>query len=132
MTVHSLPTLARTIAVGTGSAPLQTLTLAVENMRCGGCIRSVERAALSVTGVASARANLAAKRVSVIVADAQVSEADVIGALARAGFAAAPMLAMKQGAETVRETSLLRRVAVAGFAAMNIMLLSVSVWSGRG
>ena len=130
MTVHSIPARAGTIAVRC-DATLQTLTLAVENMRCGGCIRSVERAALSIPGVASARANLAAKRVSVVLQDGRASEADVIAALGQAGFAAAPMQTVKPGAETARESALLRRVAIAGFAAMNIMLLSVSVWSGR-
>jgi Cu2+-exporting ATPase len=131
MTVQSLPARAGTMAVGRREAALQTLTLAVENMRCGGCIRSVERAALVVPGVKSARANLAAKRVSVVLQDGSASEADVIEALGQAGFAAAPMQTVKPGAETARQSALLRRVAVAGFAAMNIMLLSVSVWSGR-
>ena len=31
------------------SAPA-TITLAVDNMRCGGCLRSVERAALRIPG----------------------------------------------------------------------------------
>jgi Cu2+-exporting ATPase len=130
MTVHALHLRAATEA-GEG-APQQTLTLAIENMHCGGCLRSVERAVLGVPGVASARASLAAKRVSAVFDGARASEADVIDALRRAGFAAAPMQAAKPDADTAREKYLLRRVAVAGFAAMNIMLLSVSVWAGRG
>src|SRR5512136_1466940 len=131
MTVHTLPASAGTKAVGGREGTPQMVTLAVENMRCGGCIRSVERAALSVPGVMSARANLAAKRVSVALEGGHASEVDVIAALGQAGFAAAPIQDVKQGAETARETALLRRVAFSGFAAMNIMLLSVSVWSGR-
>ena len=130
MTVHALHL--RAAAEAEDGAPPQTLTLAIENMHCGGCLRSVERAALGVPGVASARASLAAKRVSVVFDGARAGEADVIDALRRAGFAAAPMQAAKPDADTAREKYLLRRVAVAGFAAMNIMLLSVSVWSGRG
>ena len=112
-------------------AALQTLTLAVENMHCGGCLRSVERAALGVAGVASARANLSAKRVSIDYDPARTGEPAVIEALVRAGFRAAPMQSAKPGAEQARQKYLLRRMAVAGFAAMNIMLLSVSVWAGR-
>ena len=114
-----------------GQPPPQTFTLAVDNMRCGGCIRSVERAARGVQGVSSARANLAAKRLSVVVEPGRATEADLIAALERVGFAAAPIEAVKADADTAREKYLLRRVAVAGFAAMNIMLLSVSVWAGR-
>ena len=131
MTIHTLPARSGTKALaGREEAPM-ILTVAVENMRCGGCIRSVERAAMSVSGVRSARANLAAKRVSVAVENGGGSEADLIAALAQVGFAAAPMQDAAQHTETSRESALLRRVAVSGFAAMNIMLLSVSVWSGR-
>jgi Cu2+-exporting ATPase len=131
MTIHTLPARSGTKALAEREEAPIILTLAVDNMRCGGCIRSVERAAMSVPGVRSARANLAAKRVSVAVEDGRAGEADVIAALAQAGFAAAPMQHAAQHTETSRESALLRRVAVAGFAAMNIMLLSVSVWSGR-
>ena len=106
------------------------LTLAIENMHCGGCMRSVERAALGVPGVETARASLAAKRLSVTYDASLAGEVDLIAALERAGFAAAPIEAAKQDRETARQNYLLRRVAVAGFAAMNIMLLSVAVWSG--
>lgn len=136
MTVDTLPI--RSVAAGEGAktetplAPkLEALTLAVENMRCGGCLKSVERAALGVPGVARARANLAAKRIGIAYDGSRAGAADVIAALAKAGFAAAPLEAAKPGADTAREKYLLRRVAVSGFAAMNIMLLSVSVWSGR-
>ncbi|MGB6702022.1 heavy metal translocating P-type ATPase [Methyloceanibacter sp.] len=131
MTIHALPARSGAKALAAREEAPTILTLAVENMRCGGCIRSVERAAISVAGVRSARANLAAKRVSVAVETGRASEADVIAALSRAGFAAAPMQGTSQHTESSREFALLRRVAVAGFAAMNIMLLSVSVWSGR-
>ena len=64
------------------SAAAKRLTLAIENMHCGGCLKSVERAALGVPGVASARANLAAKRVSVAFDGGRAGEVDVIDALA--------------------------------------------------
>ena len=129
MTVHALP-VTREAEGATRQAPPQTLTLAIENMHCGGCLKSVERAALSVPGVERARASLAAKRVSVVFDPAYASEFDVIAALERAGFQAAPMQSAKRDHDSEREKFLLRRVAVAGFAAMNIMLLSVSVWAG--
>ena len=107
-----------------------TLTLAIENMHCGGCLRSVERAALKVSGVRTARASLAAKRVSIVYDPDRAGAGDVIDALQAAGFAAAAIEAGKQNRDDARQNYLLRRVAVAGFAATNIMLLSVAVWSG--
>ncbi len=110
----------------------ETLVLAVDEMHCGACLRSVERAALRVPGVESARASLAAKRLAVTYDPKQAGEVDVIAALDRIGFSAAPIEAVQQDRGDARQKYLLRRVAVAGFAAMNIMLLSISVWSGEG
>jgi P-type Cu2+ transporter len=107
------------------------LTLAIENMHCGGCLRSVERAALTVPGVETARASLSAKRISIAYDPKLADAADFIAALKGAGFAAAPMEAAKGDRDHARQNYLLRRVAVAGFAAMNIMLISVAVWSGE-
>ena len=107
------------------------LTLAIENMHCGGCLRSVERAALKVPGVQTARASLAAKRVSIVYDPGRAGAGDFIDALKGAGFAAAAIEAAKQNRDDARQNYLLRRVAVAGFAAMNIMLISIAVWSGE-
>ncbi|HZJ11266.1 MAG TPA: heavy metal-associated domain-containing protein, partial [Methyloceanibacter sp.] len=98
-----------------------TLILAVDDMHCGACMRSVERAAMRVPGVDSARASLAAKRVTVTYDPAKAGEVEVISALDRIGFTAAPIETAKQDRGDARQKYLLRRVAVAGFAAMNIM-----------
>ena len=90
MTIHTLPASSGTKALAAREEAPTILTLAVENMRCGGCIRSVERAAISVAGVRSARANLAAKRVSVAVENGRASEADVIAALEPRRFRRCP------------------------------------------
>ena len=100
-----------------------TLTLAVDNMHCGGCLRSVERAALRVPGVSSARASLTARRLTVTFDPAQAGEVDLIAALDHMGFQAAPIEAAKQDRGDARQKYLLRRVAVAGLAAMNIILI---------
>jgi Cu2+-exporting ATPase len=111
--------------------PSTSMTLAIENMHCGGCLRSVERAVLKVSGVETARASLSAKRVSIAYDPALAGVADFIDALKGAGFAAAPIEAANQDKDTARQSYLLRCVAVSGFAAMNIMLISIAVWSGE-
>ncbi len=110
--------------------PTQTVTLAVENMTCGGCMRKVENALSGVPGVASAQVNLSARRATVVFEQAQASAAPLVDALGKIGFKAAelaPEAAIDDGLKAGRQ--LLSRLAVAGFAAANIMLLSVSVWS---
>ncbi len=108
----------------------QTITLAVENMTCGGCMRKVEKALIEVPGVASARANLSARRATVVFEEAKANAAPLVDALGRIGFKAAELApeAIDSGQNAGRQ--ILSRLAVAGFAAANIMLLSVSVWSG--
>ena len=72
--------------------PLETTMLVVENMHCGGCMRKVEQALSSEPGVISARANLSARRVTVVSEKGRRSAEDLIEALAKAGYKAAPLL----------------------------------------
>lgn len=109
----------------------QTVTLAVENMVCGGCMRKVENALAAVQGVISARANLSAKRVTVILGEGkEAGAATLIDALGAVGFRAAELAPEALESAQNGGRYLLTRIAVAGFAAMNIMLFSVSVWAG--
>jgi len=104
--------------------------LAVENMRCGGCMRAVEKAVSAVPGVSHARTNLSARRVTVVFNALECGEEDFVAALAEAGFKAAPMTPGETAAGDDPGRDYLRRVGVAGFAAANIMLLSIAVWAG--
>lgn len=108
----------------------ETTTLVVENMHCGGCMRKVEQALAQHPGVISARANLSARRVTVASRRGRVTTDDLIDALGKAGFKAALLFDDAAG-ERSADKEFLRRVGVAGFAAANVMLLSVSVWSGQ-
>jgi P-type Cu2+ transporter len=106
---------------------LTSTTLVVDNMHCGGCMRKVEAALTAVTGIASARADLSARRVIAIGRD--VATVELIDALMGAGFKAAPLVDEASDAEMRADRDFLKRLGVAGFAAANVMLLSVSVWS---
>lgn len=102
--------------------------LSVPGMHCAGCMGKVERALGGVPGVTAARANLTARSVGVTHGEA-VTVPDLVAALANAGFAAQPRATvLEQAPSAVRP--LLAPLAVAAFACMNVMLLSVSVWSG--
>jgi Cu2+-exporting ATPase len=88
----------------------------------------VERAFAALPAVHSARANLTARQVRVE-HQTGVAEPELVAALADAGFASQP-----RGAEIAATPSavkpLLAPLAVAAFACMNVMLLSVSIWAG--
>ena len=106
-------------------------TLAVENMHCGGCMRSVERALAALPGVLAARANLSQRRVSIETRRAFATAEPFLAALAGAGFKATPIADQPPDAARNADADLLRRLGVAGFAAANVMLMSVAVWAGQ-
>jgi Cu2+-exporting ATPase len=107
-----------------------TATLVIENMHCGGCLKKVEAALASVPGVQHARANLSTHRANVTLAADGPEVSQLVEALQRAGFKAAELAGTESPDLAAADRDYLKRLAVAGFAAANIMLLSVSVWSG--
>ncbi|MXO89273.1 heavy metal translocating P-type ATPase [Pontixanthobacter aquaemixtae] len=103
----------------------------VPGMRCAGCIAKIERGLAEVDGVEAARVNFSAKRVAVR-HDSALDDERLVDALRKLGFEAQPVLANPLAQDDKETRQLLRALAVAGFGMMNIMLLSVSVWSGAG
>lgn len=103
--------------------------LAVPGIHCAGCIAKIEKGLGETHGIQEARVNFTAKRVT-IVHDRAVTVPDLTHAMARLGFEAQPLLDAMPQAQADESRALMKALAVAGFAAMNIMLLSVSVWSG--
>jgi Cu2+-exporting ATPase len=104
----------------------------VPDMHCGGCVAKIERVLKAVSGVAEARANLTARRVRVDFDPGVGSPDAMLAAIERAGYQARPFdfTSHAAGESDATGRELVRALAVAGFAAGNIMLLSVSVWSG--
>ncbi len=118
-----------TVAEGTSRSADQTLILAVDNMHCGGCMRTVERTLQEHSNVVSARANLSQRRV--VITTTTPAEAEVfIDDLNKAGFSASALVDSRDAGQKDRLADLSRRLGVSAFATMNVMLLSVSVWSG--
>jgi Cu2+-exporting ATPase len=114
-----------------GGAADGRIMLSLPGVHCAACISTVEVGLAALPGVRSARVNLTLRRVSVD-ADPALLPATVIGALNRLGYEAHEL---DTGLLSVTETDrqgreLLMRLGVAGFAMMNVMLLSVAVWSG--
>jgi len=108
------------------------LELAVEGINCAGCMAKIERGLAAVPAVTRARVNLTDKRVAVEWGGGKPDPARIVDRLAELGFKAYPFEpARAEARESEAAASLLRRLGVAAFAAMNIMLLSVAVWSGN-
>ena len=107
------------------------IMLSLPQIHCAACISDVERALLKVEGVTEARVNLTLRRAAVEAAP-QITAQDLTQLLQQAGFEAheldADMLSTTQADTQSRD--LLMRLGVAFFAMMNVMLLSVAIWSG--
>ena len=108
------------------------MTLAVDGVGCAGCIRKIEGGLTKLPGVIDARLNFTQRRLAVDWRDDEIGAADIIQALERIGYQAHPFAPERVEADDNRQAKwLLKCLAVAGFAAMNVMLLSISVWSGN-
>ncbi|MBB5987911.1 heavy metal translocating P-type ATPase [Sphingobium lignivorans] len=108
--------------------PVET-RFAVPDMHCAGCIAKIERLLPAQPGIEGARVNFSSKTVTVAHAPA-LEEPDIIRAFDAIGFEAQSLQGAASQARSAALKRLIRALAVAGFAAMNVMLLSVSVWSG--
>lgn len=110
------------------SGGLRQVVLSVPDMHCGACIGRVEKAIGALPMVEAARVNLARKRVSVNFRPGRGAPGALFEALRHAGYAA--HVFNGRDADDAGMERLVRALGLAGFSAMNIMLLSVSVWSG--
>src|SRR6185312_13137187 len=108
-------------------AGLRQSDLSVPTIHCGGCVQRIERALGDLPGVERARVNLSTKRVAIRWRGE--SPPPVIATLNAAGFEAHLYDAGAEEKDGILQ-ELVRALAVAGFAASNIMMLSVAVWSG--
>ena len=111
---------------------LSHIDLAVEGVSCAGCMSKIERGLASIPDVTLARVNLTDRRVALEWREGALDPARFIDRLAELGYKAYPFQTVRAEAiETEQAHFLLRCLGVAAFAAMNVMMLSVPVWSGN-
>ncbi|MFC5386234.1 cation-translocating P-type ATPase [Aquamicrobium segne] len=103
------------------------IELSVPRVHCGACIHTVESALHKLDHVERARVNLSTKRVSVRWRGDEPPP--FVQTLDELGYTPNLFDDTQDGRDPVL-SQLLRALAVCGFAASNVMLLSVGVWSG--
>lgn len=111
--------------------PPAQIALSLPTIHCAACISKIERGLDADPRVVSARVNLTLKRASIEAAP-EVTAEEMRALVEGLGYEAHELdPGTLQATATDRAgRDLLMRLAVAGFAMMNVMLLSVSVWSG--
>jgi len=111
---------------------VEHLDLAIDGMTCAACMSKIERGLSDIPAITRARVNLTNRRLAVEWKEGALDPAQVVERLRELGYRAYPFDAASLDSEDDRAARyVLRCLAVAAFAAMNIMLLSVSVWSGN-
>ena len=107
--------------------PVRSVTLAVDGMKCAGCVGGVERALLAVPGVTSASVNLATEKA---VVTGTASAHDLIAAVASKGKTARVLSGDEGRADQVARKDeearqLKRRVALAGLLTLPVFVLEM-------
>jgi P-type Cu2+ transporter len=118
--------------IRTDGAGIASLNLAVENLHCGGCVQRIEAALAANEAVTSARVNLTTRRLALHWRADQAAAGDLLDAVSDLGYRLVPYdPALLRDEAASEDRALLRAMAVAGFAAANVMLLSVATWAGE-
>jgi len=108
------------------------MELAVDGITCAACLTDIERGLRRLPGVVSARVNVGSRRTSVVFSPDKVTPNAVLERMSAIGYPAQPFdPAMRRDNRSAEARELLKCMGVAGFGAMNVMLMSVSVWSGN-
>jgi Cu2+-exporting ATPase len=118
--------------VKAGADGTARLNLLVDGIQCGACVWLIEAALGRLPGVRSARLALTTRRLTISFRPGEIT-ADAMGSRITAlGYRIAPYDPEALSTITDRDADdLLKCLAVAGFAAGNIMLLSIAIWSGH-
>ena len=121
----ALLSLSRKLGDGT-----RQLEFAVPDAHCAACIRSIETGLAALPGVSAARVNLTKRRVRVAFDPERVAPSWLAPAIRQSGYHTFVLDPADESDGDPVLSELVKALAVAGFAAANIMLFSVSVWSG--
>jgi Cu2+-exporting ATPase len=115
----------------TCSGDIRDIHLLVEGIHCAACVWLIERGLQRARGVQSANVNLAAKRLHLRWDNSQSKLSDLIRALAKIGYAAVPYdPESAEGAIQKSNRAMLYRLFFAGFAMMNMLWISIALYSG--
>ena len=114
-------------AAGDGTA---SLALLVDGLHCAACVWLIEQALQRDPAVIAARVNLTTRRLFLRWRGEAEAATRMVRTVQRLGYRVIPYDAARESGPSEEERALLRALGVAGFAAANVMLLSVAIWAG--
>ncbi|MBF0170193.1 MAG: heavy metal translocating P-type ATPase, partial [Nitrospinae bacterium] len=129
--LYDLPSILDDMAPSEGDGDVREATLLVEGIHCAACVWLIERGLDTVEGVKGAEVNLTGKRLRLRWDQSVVPLSSLLARLSSLGYAPLPYTpdAAEESARRAWRTSLFR-LGFAGFAAMNMMWISIALWTG--
>jgi Cu2+-exporting ATPase len=112
-------------------ASTKTASLILEGISCAACVWLNERHVNALPGVLDFSVNYSTHRARVHWDDSQIHLSDILKAITEIGYVAHPFDPGRQEAVNKKEKSAaLRRLAVAGLGAMQVMMLAIALYAG--
>jgi len=108
------------------------LTVAVDGLQCGACVWLIEQVLAREPGLRIGRVNMTTRRLRLVWTGPAADASRFVSRIEALGYRLVPFTAALLGAEQDRTgRMLLRALAVAGFAAGNVMMISIGIWAGQ-
>jgi len=110
---------------------IRDIHLIVEGIHCSACVWLIERSLAKLNGIVDVKVNLSSKRLLIRWDNQQTKISNIIKHLARIGYTATPF--NPQTAEALikkQNRALLLRMAFAAFTMMNLLWISIALYSG--
>jgi Cu2+-exporting ATPase len=127
---YDLPAVQRTF-VHSGEGAVRHATLAMNGMRCAACVWLIERHLRRQPGVTDIVINLGSERAQLSWRDGETRLSTLLREIARLGYGAHPYRPDWQEAARHEEfRAALRRLAVAGIGAMQVMMFAAALYAG--
>ncbi|HYM30055.1 MAG TPA: heavy metal translocating P-type ATPase metal-binding domain-containing protein [Candidatus Cybelea sp.] len=116
---------------GAGGDGTRVLHLMVDGLHCAACVWLIENVLARQPEVSEARVNLTSRRLRLAWRGDAQAGLRLVELVQRLGYRVMPYDPQRLAGQMAdEERRLLRALAVAGFAAANVMLLSIAIWAG--
>ncbi|MDR3538460.1 MAG: heavy metal translocating P-type ATPase metal-binding domain-containing protein, partial [Acetobacteraceae bacterium] len=117
------------VAHGDGTCEL---SMAIDGLQCGACVWLIESVLAHEPTVQTGRVNMTSRRLRLVWRGAAEDAAQLVARIEALGYRLIPFdAAALEAAQDRTGRALVRAMAVAGFAAINVMLISIGIWAGE-
>lgn len=108
------------------------LILAVDGLQCGACVWLIESVLTQQQDVLVGRVNMTTRRLRLAWRGASEDADRLVGKIEALGYRLVPFdISALAAVQDRTGRMLIRSLAIAGFAASNVMLISIGVWAGQ-